>query len=71
MKTITIPKELGRRDDLVVVPRKEYEKLVKVKEFHEALDKSLQEGLNDIEQGRTYGPFKTAKETMRALRSKS
>ena len=71
MKTITIPKELGKRDDLVVVPRKEYEKLVKVNEFHEAWDKSLQEGLIDSEQGRKYGTFKTAKETMQAFRNKS
>lgn len=29
-KTITIPKELAGRDDLVVIPRKEYEKLAQL-----------------------------------------
>ena len=27
-KLITIPKELARRDDLVIIPRREYEQLV-------------------------------------------
>lgn len=36
MTTITIPKKLANRDDLVVIPRREYEKLLafkKIKEF--------------------------------------
>jgi len=28
MNTITIPKKLANKDDLVVIPRKEYEKLL-------------------------------------------
>ena len=36
MTTITIPKELARKDDLIIVPRKQYEALLKrrvLKEF--------------------------------------
>lgn len=32
--------------------------------------KRLAEGLEDIKQGRVIGPFKNAKEAVRALRSK-
>ena len=35
MKTITIPKKLANRDDLVVIPRKEYEALLELKKIKE------------------------------------
>ena len=35
MNTITIPKELARKDDLVVIPRKEYEALLNIKNMKE------------------------------------
>ena len=35
MNTITIPKNLIKNDDLVVIPRKEYETLIKLKTFKE------------------------------------
>ena len=33
MNTITIPKKVASRDDLVVIPRKEYEALLHLKKF--------------------------------------
>lgn len=35
MGTVTIPKELASRDDLVVVPRKEYEALLRIRQLVE------------------------------------
>lgn len=35
------------------------------------IDKRLAEGLEDIKKGRTLGPFKSAKEAMKALRARS
>lgn len=35
MNTITIPKKLARNDDLIVVPRKEYEALVELRAIKE------------------------------------
>lgn len=35
MRTITIPKKLAGRDDLVVIPRKEYEALLELKMIKE------------------------------------
>ena len=35
MTTITIPKQMAQKDDLVVLPRKEYEALVELKTIKE------------------------------------
>ena len=35
MSTVTIPKKLANRDDLVVIPRKEYEALLGLKKIRE------------------------------------
>lgn len=35
MNTITIPKNLIKNDDLVILPRKEYEALIMLKQFKE------------------------------------
>ena len=62
MNTITIPKKLAQKDDLVVVPRKEYEALLefkKIKEFAPtpAQKKALLEAENNLRKGKTlsYG----------------
>ena len=39
MDTITIPKKMTRNDDLVVLPRKEYEKLYRFWESAESITK--------------------------------
>jgi hypothetical protein len=35
MSTITIPKKMASKDDLIIVPRKEYEALVELKKIRE------------------------------------
>ena len=35
MNTLTIPKKLAQKDDLVVIPRKEYEALLELKRMKE------------------------------------
>lgn len=61
MNTITIPKNLIKNDDLVIIPRKEYEKLksqmtptfyLRGKEA-EKLDKLVEYGLREYEKGET------------------
>ena len=37
---------------------------------HPEIEKRLAEGLEDIKRGRILGPFKTAREAMRALRAR-
>lgn len=42
MNTITIPKKLAQRDDLVILPRKEYEELLELKRAKEFIPTALQ-----------------------------
>ena len=69
MPTITIPKELAKKGDLVVVPRKEYEEFLRLKKQRAflKLDKDLQEALRQVARGEILGPFRSAKELKKAL----
>lgn len=42
MRTITIPQKLANKDDLIVIPRKEYESLVELKKIKEFTPTSIQ-----------------------------
>lgn len=35
MNTITVPKKIASRDDLIIIPRKEYEALLELRKFKE------------------------------------
>ena len=64
MVTITIPKKITKGEELVVIPRKVYEKLL----FKIELDRDLEKALEDVRKGRIIGPFSTAKEALSALK---
>lgn len=58
MNTVTIPKRLAQIDDLVVLPRKEYESLLLLRKFKEfnptaAQKKALLKAENNLSQGKT------------------
>jgi len=61
MNTITIPKNLIKNDDLIILPRKEYElmKTQMIPTFYlkgkkaKLLDKRVNEALNEYRQGKT------------------
>lgn len=67
MNTITIPKGLIKNDDLVVLPRKEYEQLVRFwasAEFvSEHTKKVIKRGFQEIAEGK----FLTSKQVKNAL----
>ncbi len=42
MRTITIPQKLANKDDLIVIPRKEYESLLELKRMKEFAPTSIQ-----------------------------
>ncbi len=57
MSTVTIPKKLAQKDDLVVVPRKEYEALKELKKMREftptaAQKKALVKAEHNLKQGK-------------------
>ena len=58
MSIITIPKKLALRDDLVVMPRKEYEALLELKKFGEftptkTQKKALLKAERNFQKGKT------------------
>lgn len=79
MTTVTIPKELAKKGDLVLVPRKEYEaflgwrKAVRPakKKKQTALDRALQEALAEVERGEVGPAFDSAEELVRYIESKA
>jgi hypothetical protein len=68
MNTITIPKKLAGRDDLIVIPKKEYERLLfskRVSEFTPTIiDKK---NLGRARRNRMAGKFLTLNELKRKL----
>lgn len=68
MTTITIPRNLIK-DDLIIVPRKEYEMVLRlakkktVTKFNQELDKIIK----DVRQGKIVGPFGSVKSLIKSL----
>ena len=75
MTVMTIPREITRGEELVVIPRKLYEKFLRLIAVSPKtqrvlkLPKGLREALADIEEGRTIGPFTTLSEGLKALKN--
>ncbi|MDP2768196.1 MAG: hypothetical protein Q8O41_12245 [Candidatus Methanoperedens sp.] len=71
MVTITIPQELIKNDDLIIIPRKEYEKLFRVfkKKTYTQLDRDLDEAISEYKAGKFFGPFTTAEQGIKFLKS--
>ena len=66
MNTVTIPKKLAEKDDLVVLPRREYEALLQLKKFKEfnptaIQKKSLQQAELNLRKGKTLSYHGLAK----------
>lgn len=74
MTTITIPRDLIKKDDLVIIPRKEYEGLLRAagrkKRVYTQLDKDLDEAIAEYKAGKYFGPFDNVRDLMKSLKSK-
>lgn len=72
MITITIPKKITKGEELVVIPRKEYERVLRIfkkeKKTRTQLDRDLEKALEDVKAGRLLGPFKNVKEFKNAIK---
>lgn len=71
MTTITISKELIKEKELILMPRKKYETLlraVKTKKTYSQFDRDLDKALVEVKAGKIIGPFKTAKALMMSLK---
>ncbi len=71
-KIITIPKELIKKGELVIIPRKEYEAILRVlrKKARTQLNKDLKEALKEVKRGKLIGPFENVKDLIKSLNSK-
>lgn len=69
MLTVTIPKKLAKKDDLIVLPRKEYEALLQRSKNKdgEKLEENLIKILNKATQGKIKGPFRSVKSLKESL----
>jgi hypothetical protein len=72
MATLTIPKKITKGEELVIIPRKDYERflhiLKKKEKIRSQLDRELDEALEDVKAGRLLGPFETVREFKKAIR---
>ena len=68
MNNVTIPKKLAQKDDLVVVPRKEYEALLELKKIKEFIPTAVQKkALTKAEQNLKQGKTLSYNELVRKL----
>jgi hypothetical protein len=67
MTTITIPKKLAKEDDLVVVPKKKYERLLRIARQSSELNRDLIDALREVKSGKVIGPFSSVRELKASL----
>lgn len=71
----TIPQKISKQGELVIVPRRQYDSLVRAAHLQvssarvKLLNIGLREALQEIKQGKTVGPFGNASDLMRSLRN--
>lgn len=70
MAIMTIPKKVTKGADLVLLPRKDYERIVRAlkrRETDTKLDPDLKKALEEIKYGKTMGPFSSVAELKQSL----
>lgn len=67
MTTLTIPKKITRGEELIIIPRKEYEKILCLPKKRK-LDKGLEKALEDVRKGRMSKPFNSVEELIKSLK---
>lgn len=72
MKAISIPKEFTKGEELVILPRKVYERVLRLVETSKAsksiVDKGLKQALSEVKAGKTIGPFSSLSKGLRILK---
>lgn len=76
MSVITIPKELTRGEELVVLPRRIYDEVLRFWKTRTAtkttpLEKRLRQAMREVRSGKTIGPFSTLSEGLRVLKRRT
>jgi len=68
MTAITIPKKLAQKGDLVIIPRKEYERFLKLQQRLGWEEKDTEEAINVFKKEKQLGKLKIAKSFSDILR---
>ena len=67
MATITIPKKLTKGEELVIIPRKQYEEFLKILKRYNKLDQDLNKSIKQVKKGKIIGPFGSIEELKKSL----
>ena len=71
----TIPQKIAKQGALVVLPRKQYDLLVRAARLRirpaqgKMISVGLREALEEVKQGRAVGPFNSVRDLMKSLRA--
>jgi len=66
-----IPKRVAQKGTLVLIPKKEYESLLRLRHERSAereLERELAVSLEEVRQGKVIGPFDNVEDLMKSLR---
>lgn len=70
----TIPQKVAKQGELVVLPRKQYDLLVRAAQSRarptrqKILNADLRDALEEVRQGKAIGPFDNVRDLMKSLR---
>jgi len=69
MTTFTLPRELIKEKNLVILPRREYEDLLRLakKLSYTKFDQDLDEAIVEYRAGKFFGPFESVKDGIKFL----
>ncbi|MDP2951339.1 MAG: hypothetical protein Q8N55_03065 [bacterium] len=67
MDVITIPQRVIKNDDLVIIPRKQYEQFLGIVKRQGQLDSDLNEAIGQVRRGKGAGPFCSVGELKKSL----
>ena len=75
MTTISVPKKFTKGEELVIISKSDYERLLGVSKkrkvkVEQSLNEHLDEAMKDVLAGRIIGPFNKADDLIKALESK-
>ena len=68
--TITIPRKVAMKGDLILMPRTKYEELLRISKRYIKLDHDVEVSFTELKQGKAIGPFDSAKELLKSLSKK-
>lgn len=70
MTIITIPKRVTNGKELIIIPKKDWERILRIakrKTYQAELEKGLDEALEEVRKGKIKGPFSNVDDLIRDL----